>query len=410
MEFRLYDRNNCSVFDLIGKLEPDQTKGLGLLFSKSVGALNEFLGLIGLSVKQYDKYVVDCETRDFNNKRYDILIRFYRNNNPLEAILLEAKGVGVSHASHQAISQVKNYASFQSYQLNGFQKKTLVTLTHDTSFLNNNQVKSITWSQLISAFFKYARKQKDDLAYDFVNYLLSIEGSMNYYEEDILSIPAGKTLAAILKSGIYECPVVGRRYAHQRRTLYITFKNAKGGAMDTLYKLQDIIDSLDLNDLSQIAVLENMQGFTGIGSRIAAYKSCAQYSPNDHAPKRLFVLDLDNSISLPNSVRPLENNANWPYYQLKDFLQPVNSNKGQVILQNNITIIGNELRILANGRKKYDLYESGILIASFTHNGTFTLNSSKRYHIDVIGINRGGHRCQISLNHVNNSWNLFYNL
>ena len=410
MEFRLYDRNNCSVFDLIGKLEPDQTKGLGLLLSKSEGALNEFLSLIGLSVRQYDKYVVDCETRDFKNKRYDILIRFYRNNNPLEAILLEAKGVGVSHASHQAISQVKNYASFQSFQLNGFQKKTLVTLTHDTTLLNSNQVKSITWSQLISAFYEYAKNQKDDLASDFVNYLLSIEGSMNYYEEDILSIPAGKTIAAILKSGIYECPIEGRHYTHQRRTLYIAFKNAKGGAMDTLYKLHDIIEGVDLNDLSQIAVLENMQGYTGIGTRIAAYKSCVKYSQDNHEPKRLFVLDLENSISLPNSVRPLENNSNWPYYKLKDFLQPVNSNKGQVVVQNSVLINGNDLIVKSNGKKMYDLYESGLFINSFVNNALHTLNVQENYYIDVYGVNRGGYRCRISINYINGSWKFFYNL
>ena len=328
----------------------------------------------------------------------------------MEAILLEAKGVGVSHASHQAISQVKNYASFQSYQLNGFQKKTLVTLTHDTSFLNNNQVKSITWSQLISAFYEYAKKQKDDLVSDFVNYLLSIEGSMNYYEEEILAIPAGKTLAAIPKSGIYECPIKGRRYEHQRRTLYIAFKNSKGGAMDTLYKLHDIIEGVDLNDLSQIAVLENMQGFTGIGARIAAYKSCSQYSPNDHDPKRLFVLDLNNSISLPNCVRPLENNSNWPYYKLKDFLKPVNSNKGQVVVQNSVLISGNDLNIKSNGKKRYDLYESGTLIKSFVNDALHTLNNQDNYYIDVYGVNRGGHRCRISINYINGLWKLFYNL
>lgn len=407
-EFRLYDKVNCSIFDLIGALEPDQTKSLGLLFANSVGALNVFLRIIGMSAKQCDKYVVDCEPRNIKKKRFDILIRFYKNNHPIEALLVEAKSVNVSNASKRAAVQLKNHSSFN--QLNGFSKQICVSLTRDTALSTAAGVETVTWSQFISSLHDFAIKTKDKIAYDYINYIMSIQGNMNYYEEDILSIPAGKTLTAILKSGIYECPIVGRRYVHQRRTLYLTFKNAKGGAMDTLYKLHDIIEGVDLNDLSQIAVLENMQGYTGIGTRIADYKSCAHYSQNDHSSKRLFVLDLDNSITLPNPVRPLENNSNWPYYKLKDFLQPVNSNQGQVVLQNNITIIGNELRILANGRKKYELYESGIFIASFTHNGTFTLNSSKSYHIDVIGVNRGGHRCQISLNHVNNSWNLFYNL
>lgn len=180
--------------------------------------------------------------------------------------------------------------------------------------------------------------------------------------------------------------------------------------MRTLYKLKDIIEGIDLNDQSQIDVLERSDGFTGIGQRIQDYKTCINFPSCNHDPKRLFVLDLDNSITLPNPVRPLENNSNWPYYKLKDFLQPVNSNQGQVILQNNISIDGNDLRIQANGRKKYDLYESGTLLASFIHNGSFTLNNSKSYHIDVTGVNRGGHRCRVLLCYVNNSWKMEYEL
>ena len=131
------------------------------------------------------------------------------------------------------------------------------------------------------------------MAYNYVNYLMKIQGNMNYYEDDILSIPAERTLPAILESGIYECPTTGRRYAHQRKTLYIAFK-AIGGVMNTLYKLKDIIEGVDLNDSSQINVLENMDGFAGISQRILEYKNCRGYNPNDHTPKRLFILDMEN--------------------------------------------------------------------------------------------------------------------
>ena len=126
MEFRLYDRVNCSIFDLIGSLEPDQTKSLGLLFANSAGALNAFLGLVGMSVQQSDKYVVDCEPRNIALKRFDILVRFYRYNTPLEALIIEAKSVNLSNASPEAVTQLVNYSGFN--HLIGFNKQTLVTL------------------------------------------------------------------------------------------------------------------------------------------------------------------------------------------------------------------------------------------------------------------------------------------
>lgn len=206
-EFRLYDKVNCSIFDLIGTLEPDQTKSLGLLFANSVGALNVFLRLVGMSVKQCDKYVVDCEPRSILKKRFDILVRFYKNNLPMEAVLVEAKSVNVSNASKRAAVQLKNYSSFN--QLNGFNKQLCVTLTRDTKLLTTNGVKSVTWSQFISSLYDYAIKTKDKIAYDYISYILSIQGNMNYYEEDILSIPARLTLSGVSKYGIYECPTTG---------------------------------------------------------------------------------------------------------------------------------------------------------------------------------------------------------
>ena len=410
MEYRLYDKVNCSIFDLIGTLEPDQTKSLGLLFANSKGALNVFLGLLGLSFKQYNKYIVDCEPRNIAKKRFDILIRFYNNNSPSEALLIETKSVKVSNASKRAIVQLQSYSGFN--KLNGFSNQVCVTLTRNTTLSIKNGVISVTWSQFISKLHNYAIKSKDKMAYNYVNYIMSIQGNMNYYEEDILSIPAGLSYSAILKSGIYICPTTGRRYAHQRKTLYITFKEKKGGSMKTLYKLKDIIEGIDLNDLSLIDVLDQKQGFAGIRQRIEDYKKCTKYPQNNHDSKRLFILDMDNSITLPNPVRPLENNSNWPYYKLKDFLQPVNSNKGLVILQNYISINKNELNIQTNGKKQFDLYEtkSRKPIASFIKNGSLTLKCSENYNIEMTGVNRGGHRCNVAVSYDNNNkkWSLFF--
>lgn len=406
MEFRLYDKVNCSVFDLIGKHEPHQTKSLGLLLAKSEKSLKTFLKLIDLSSICYDEYIVDCEPRNVCGKRFDILIRFYKNRQPLKAVLIEAKGVNVTNASSHAIVQIQNYYNF--YQLNNFINQVRVTLTRDIKLSKQNNIITITWSQLIAEFYKL-RKQ-DEMVNDFISFIMSIQGNMNYYEEDILAIPAGSSIKAVIRSGLYECPVVGRRYASQRKTLYLAFKK-KAGEMDKLYKLKGIIEGVDLNDSSQIQVIDNMSEFQGLANRINDYKKGLPYSNTDHNLKRVFVLDMENSISLPNKVRPLENNANWPYYKLNEFLQPANSNINQVILQNNVTIAGNELCVKTNGRKMYELYESHTsnkLCTTFLNDSTYTLNPSKLYKVRVIGVNRSGKICDIKITNTNGIWNMFF--
>lgn len=401
MEFRLYNKYNCSFFDLIGRLEPHQTKSLGVLLAKSQVAFNSFLKLIHLKI-DYDKYVIDCEPRDIQNKRFDILIRFYKRNQPVEAILIEAKSIKVSNASTKAINQIQNYS--QSNYLWGFQKQTLVTLTRDIQLnTNSNNIISITWSQLISAL----HGAKDEMTRDYINYLTRIQCSMNYYEREIQAIPAGMSLSAIQASGLYECPTTGKHYANQRKTLYLAFKGKNGGKMTTLYKVKEIIEGIDLNDLSQIAVLQKIPQYANIDQQIQTYKTQTKYNPNDHNSKRLFILDIDNSIKLPNLVRPLENNSNRPYYDIKDFLQPVNSNINCVILQTLLQIAGNKLNININmSHKKIEICENNGSKQIFTQSSSYTLNPLSTYRIEIFRVNLGGKICDAELKHINGTWNI----
>ena len=402
MEFRLYDKVDCSIFDLIGKLEPDQTKALGILFAKSMSSLNSFLSLIGKSHIRFDKYVVDCEPRDINNKRFDVLIRFYRKHLLLEAILIEAKSIKVSNSLHRSVKQLIGYANFN--QLNGFTNQTLVTLTRDTKINTHSAmgvgVKSITWSQLISAL----RGVKDSLANDYVRYITSIQGTMNYYDKEILAIPAGMSLPAILASGLYVCPANGKHYANQSKTLYLAFKDSKGGMMDTIYKVKDIIEGIDLNDSSHISILQNMPVYSNISARIQSYKQKANFPTNSHIPHRLFILDLNNSIALPNKVRPLVNNSNRTYYSLKEFLQPINSNKNCVVLQRYWEIRNNTLNInITNLSNQIEIFDDkGCLIQKYTKSGTCILNSNMNYTIIISNVTRGKRICAVDFKYDGN--------
>ena len=60
-EFRLYNKLNCTIFDLIGDKEPDQTKGLGYLLYYSPEAMKLFLNLIFPGEKKRMKELIESK-------------------------------------------------------------------------------------------------------------------------------------------------------------------------------------------------------------------------------------------------------------------------------------------------------------------------------------------------------------
>lgn len=400
MEFRRYDKINCSLFDLIdGDLEPKQTMALGYLLAKSQTALKRFLNLTNIKPGKYDKYIVDCEAQKRqtnNNKRIDVLIRFYKNSVPQIAIIIEAKSVRAGTNPAKAATQVASYNSgFQ--QLTNFKNIELVVLTKESSVLHS-KIHSITWTELISELHK--SNKNDELISDFINYIINIKGGMNYYEEEILAIPAGKTITAVKTSGIYECP---GDYKPHKRSLYISFKAQNGGDMSELYKLKNIY-VLDINDNSAITAVNNSS--PGFATSINTYKK--QVS-GVSGVKQIYVIDISNPIKLPNDVRPLENNTAPAYYTLSEFFSDVNSNIGRVIVQKNIWIDdNNNLHIQNSGQKTYDVYENHNKLGTFLTSGVVQLNTSYFYEIDVKGTNKGVSLKKIEIKFVNSKWQFYY--
>ena len=98
-EFRVYNKLNCSFFDLLGRKEPDQTKGLGFLLSSSPEAMEKFLQLL-FSRSEVTRLlnldcIVNCElTSTSTSQRTDIFLRFFNNHQPDTAIVIEAKDAG----------------------------------------------------------------------------------------------------------------------------------------------------------------------------------------------------------------------------------------------------------------------------------------------------------------------------
>lgn len=401
-EFRKYDKINCTIFDLIGgDLEPKQTMALGYLFSKSRSALNAFLKLIGVKVT-FDKCIVDCEPRrneEDNNDRIDILLRLYQDEHPVKAIIIEAKSVKAKTSEVAANNQVQKYVSFP--QLKDFSNIETVTLTQDVKTLVEGST-SITWLELVNELSRV--QGEEPIIKDFINYILNIKGNnMKHYEEEIVSIPAGNSYEAVVSSGIYECPV---DYNSPKKALFMTFREKDGGAMRTLYKLLDVLE-LDLDDEASI---EKVDKQLNLKDRLDRYKSIGTPSKG---VKKVYVLDVDNAITLPIPVTPMENNTSKIYYKLGDFIGKCNTNKGDnkddYRIVSPFKIDGHTLSVPRSKRNCILKKEDGTLVKDFSCNeGSIELNKEYVYELFVQGDKRSIRLNKIRISYEAGSWKMFY--
>lgn len=405
-EFRKYDKIS-TIFDLIGgDLEPKQTMALGFLFSKSRSALNAFLKLIGVKVT-FDKCIVDCEAQrneDDNNDRIDILLRLYQDEHPVKAIIIEAKSVKAKTSEVAANNQVQKYVSFP--QLKGFSDKDTVTLTQDVKTLVEGST-SITWLELVNELSRV--QGEEPIIKDFINYILNIKGNnMKHYEEEIVSIPAGNSYEAVVSSGIYECPVEYKR--NPQNPLFITFREKGGGAMKTLYKLLDVLE-LDLDDEASIekvdeASIEKVGKQLNLKDRLDRYKS---FGTPTKGVKRVYVLDIDDAITLPIPVTPMENNTPIINYKISDFIGECNTNKGEYRIVSPFKIDGHTLHV-PNSRKNCILKkEDGTLVKDFSCNKEpIELNKEYVYELFVQSDTRSIRLNKIRISYEAGSWKMFY--
>ena len=253
-EFRIYNKLNCNLFDLIGHKEPDQTKGLGLLLAKSDLYRNEFLKLVGTSL-QYDQCIVDCELIFLNNSkqqcRADIVLRFYNQKQPISAIIIEAKGLNNNHTSNQNVaSQVSNYTPTSI--LKPFLPNVKTIILTNVKCCDSAST-SITWMEIRELLYTTLGKKKisngeRSLMQDYLKYINKVQNIMKFYNEEVMSIPAGKSYNLVKNYGIYECPINGKHYQARAnaKPLYVAFRQ-KGGKVTELFKVKDIIE-LDIRN------------------------------------------------------------------------------------------------------------------------------------------------------------------
>lgn len=353
MEFRIYNRPRCNLFDLIGYKERDQTKGLGFLLANSKIAMEALLDLIfpKTTVRSYLKldWEVDCEFglgSTNKSKKIDILVRFFNKSVLEKSIIIEAKSMRGTINNKAAFSQISAYKSLyrSSYKLKSTDI-TLVTLTTYVS-IQKCSIQSLSWQDLMNRFYacmdslKKTTKNHRDLLLiqDYLNYINKIQGIMNYYDNEVLVIPATKTIKALKdpQCGIYECPVGTGQFNNRAlgHPLYIAFKDR--GETNTLYKLKDVVQ-IDIADQTAIDSLDNIiengvRRYPDFKNKINRYKKL--YNTSVSGQKWIFIIDYENSIDLYYPVLIPSGARGHEYRSLKDvFNSPAVEDNGRIVLK-----------------------------------------------------------------------------
>lgn len=315
-----------SLFDLIGKKEPDQTKSLGYVLARSEAVMESLLDLIRkrthennpafkhfrISELMKDDYYVDCElllnTEERTKDRADIVIHFPHNN---FVIVIEAKSLNATTTAKDAAKQGAAYAARLA------ENCLVVSLTNQKEFSTPDYT-CIQWSDVVDLFDTIIRKDKNrdiSLEQDFLNYILKINGIMKYYDCEVLSIPAGKTIEAVSQVGIYECPSERGKWKTrgEHKPLYMAFRK-KEGYVEKLYKVDDLW-SISIAgpsfEATKEQIIKNPDDVKKIEAlkRIEEYKKIIEYDEKSDEKKWVFILDIENSIKLPHPVKYRNHNV-----------------------------------------------------------------------------------------------------
>lgn len=309
MEYRLYNKPCCSIFDLMGDKEPDQTKGLGLILAESKTAMRVLLRLLKLSTLSRKlslcRWVVECESIANNSKdRADIIIYFYKNNAPQYAIMIEAKSINSNVTSTAIVNQLTSYSK-HFLILNSFPKVLLVALSI-SKILNKSNVIFLTWDALINALLQI----HEPIVENYINHLSRISNKMKYYTHEVISIPASVTYHLISTQNIYVCPATSKQFnaRAKEKPQYVAFRQ-HGGKITELRKIIDII-KLDLSWNRGSYVTQQDQAFFNASSKYKGVVKAIDIWCKDpvHKPSFssglsfIYILDVSEKIVLPKAV------------------------------------------------------------------------------------------------------------
>lgn len=320
--FRTYNSLNATVFDLLsGDTEVKQTTAFAYLLAKERNSLQDFLNLEGIkrilgriSLDKYDKIVIHSELISTSNKRADIVIQLYKNNEPKIALIIEAKNAKINSSSRQIINQISGYLEpSEFFELSDFETFGC-SLTKNDLIMHNPKVTAISWSSIFEML-----NGKKGLAREYLEFISNINGTMKFYEKEVFSIPAGDSHRYQYNyPNIYECPNEGTRYTSMKRPLFMAFRK-RFGIMERIFGVDDIIIMNPRNDYQSF--MTNRAYSDDVKKRVTDYCNDFWGEGNyDDNEKQFFILSQTNQIELRHKPKPRRNNAFRAYYKLSDLL------------------------------------------------------------------------------------------
>jgi hypothetical protein len=331
--FRLYTDNqseyNSSIFDLIsGDKETKQTKGLAYIFSQYTDFLFDFLEYQpvldtmlchGCTINKKDITVIEISAERFttDKKRADIVIKIDSNKAPLIAIIIEAKSIKVNTNQQDLHKQIKGY--LEDNQFPDLKEYIRVGVALTKYNQNIPDIANVSWENLIQLLLEFCKKKesKNTTINQYLKFITEIDKEMKYYEKEVLSIPAGKSLKLVEQFNIYVCP--DTKNYNYKKPIFVGFRKAGGGIMERLYKIEDII-ILNPTVKSEVETFNNSVYSTDIKRRILNYIKAANYGAQIDFDERFYILSETEVIELNNKPRPKKNNAKFTYYTLSEVL------------------------------------------------------------------------------------------
>ncbi|WP_238917705.1 hypothetical protein [Clostridium sp. YIM B02555] len=236
--FKLYQEQNSklesSIFDLIdGGKETKQTKGLAYLLKLDTKIIEKIISLQSVSSKietllgndikklRNSEFIqIDAEMISHGKPsiRRDITITFYSRSNAklinekILVIVIEAKSVKLENVKNIK-DQLKKYLDPEHYPCDNNIPRIGISLTkyHQIFDGSNENFVSITWSDLIEIIRSEIRNNSNqillqNILIEYFNFIAGVDKNMNFYEQEVLSVPAGNTFNVIKKYNIHAFP------------------------------------------------------------------------------------------------------------------------------------------------------------------------------------------------------------
>lgn len=332
-----YKKRRSTVFDLIdGSNETKQTKGLAYVLSVEPEFLVKLLkyepvrqcinrslynsNIVFNDIINCTNYRVDAEMTSIDKSsklRRDISIAFYNEARKLLVLIIEAKNISLSSVGDIEY-QLNSYFDTTKFPYENEVPICGIALSKYRQIVRKKNIISITWNEILNIIEELIQKNKlGKVAEDYFGFITGVDKGMNYYEKEVLSLPAGKTAEIVNKYFIHAHP--NKLSYNYKSSIFIAFRKSNGGRMDRLYQVKE---KIILNPHNAMMLNEDLDDDIKYKARIMNYVNERKKGMGfeDEGTYVFYILNKTNYIDLKHEPRPENNNPGGRYYKLSELL------------------------------------------------------------------------------------------